>query len=185
MDKTQIIYSNPYSTEKNIGKALNEFCELVPENAWICLQDGDIMYLTPDWGRQIAEVIERHGNDFDLFGCVTNRLGRTIQRAPEVDYNNHDIKYHYEIAVKLRDANYCEVKDITSTRYIAGMFMLFRKSLWNRIKFQENTPFFDDHFSHSVIQQGGRLGLMTGLYIYHLYRIWSDTPSKDRTHLLP
>jgi len=182
--KIKVWYSNPFSTEKNIGKALNEFCANVPDNDWICLQDGDIMYLTSDWGVQIEKVIKQHGEKFGLIGCMTNRLGRDIQRIGSMD-NDHDILKHYEIAVKLAKEHYAEIDDVTKKKYIAGMFMLFPKSVWNKVKFRENTIGFDDHFSNDVRKKGYKLGLMKGLYVYHFYRGWNNTnPSKDRAHLL-
>lgn len=181
----KVWYSNPYSTEKNFGKALNDFCELVPDNDWICLQDGDMMYLTPDWGVQIEAAIKKYGQNFSLIGCVTNRLSKhkPIQLVPGVDYDNHDMRYHYQKALELKEKHYAEVEDITDKKYIAGLFMLFPKRVWNKVKFKENINYFDHQFSTDVIKAGGRLGLMKGLYVYHLYRIWSDNPSKAREHL--
>lgn len=179
----KVWYSNPYSTEKNIGKALNDFCENVPDGDWICLQDGDILYLTSDWGKQIEDVIKKHGQNYGLMGCMTNRLGRAIQRIGDMD-SNHDILKHYDTAVKMSKQHWAEVEDITKKKYIAGMFMLFPKSLWKKVKFRENTASFDDHFSKDVLKKGYKLGLMKGLYVYHLYRAWSSNPSKDRAHLL-
>lgn len=178
----KVWYSNPYSTEKNIGKALNEFCELVPDGDWICLQDGDIAYLTPTWGKQIEDTIKKHGKDFGLIGCMTNRLGRDIQRTGDVN-DHHDMLRHMDIAFKNELEYYAEVEDITSKKYIAGMFMLFPKSVWKECKFPENNIAFDDAFSILVRKKGYKLGLMKGLYVYHLYRAWSDNPSKDRKHL--
>lgn len=182
--KPKVWYSNPYSTDKNIGKALNEFCALVPDNDWICLQDGDIMYLTPDWGLQIEQAIQRFGNEYSLIGCLTNRLGRDIQRYNGEFNENHDIISHFSIANEVKNANFGQVIDITHRKYVAGMFMLFPKKVWNKVKFTENVAYFDDLFSNGVIKSGGKLGLMTGLYVYHLYRIWSETPTKEKTHLL-
>lgn len=178
----KVWYSNPYNTEKNIGKALNEFCELVPDGDWICLQDGDIAYLTPTWGKQIEDAIKKHGKDFGLIGCMTNRLGRDIQRIGNLE-DDHNMLKHYEIAVDLEKNHYAEIEDITDKKYIAGMFMLFPKSVWNECKFSENNIAFDDAFSKLVARKGYKLGLMKGLYVYHLYRVWSTNPSKDRTHL--
>ena len=182
--KPKIWYSNPYSTEKNIGKALNEFCSNVPDGDWICLQDGDMMYLTPDWGVQIESVVSKYGNHFSLIGCMTNKLGRNIQRYKGEFNTNNDILYHYNIAVDLRDKHFGEVEDITKKKYVAGLFMLFPKSLWNDIKFKEDSAIFDDEFSKEIIKQGGKLGLMKGLYVYHLYRIWAEKPSSSKEHLL-
>lgn len=178
----KIWYSNPYSTEKNIGKALNEFCALVPDDDWICLQDGDMMYLTPDWGKQIQDVITSIDDSYGLIGCMTNRLARNVQRLGDID-DNHDILYHYEIAKDLKEKHYGAVEDVTSKRYIAGMFMLFPKKVWNKTKFKENNIAFDDYFSKSVIKNGYKLGLMKGLYVYHFYRGWSSSPKTSKAHL--
>lgn len=180
----KIHYSNPYSSNKNIGKALNDFCALIPDGDWICLQDGDIMYLTPDWGKQIDEVVKTHGSTYSLFGCYTNRLGRTIQRHDGLFSDNFNIKHHYDIAVKREQAHWREVVDVTRTKRIAGMFMLFPKSLWNKIKFEENCPNFDDKFSQAVIEIGGKLGLLKGLYVFHCYRLWAKHPNHERHHLI-
>lgn len=177
----KVWYSNPYSTEKNIGKALNEFCTNVPDGDWICLQDGDMIYLTPDWGKQIEDVIRQHGSKYSLFGATTNRLGRDIQRYKGEFSNNHDMKYHHDLAVKLSKEEWATVKPVQK---VAGMLMLFPKSLWNRIKFQENDAAFDDAFSNAVKSMGKKMAVMKGLYVYHLYRIWSDKPVGDKTHLL-
>ncbi len=180
----KVWYSNPYSTEKNIGKALNEFCALIPDDDWIALQDGDLIYLTPEWGNQIADVVKNYGNKYSLIGCMTNRLGRPIQRYNGKFSDNHDMKHHYDIAVDLQSRYWGIVEDVTAKGRIAGLFMLFPKSIWNKIKFAENASNFDDLFSLEVLKAGGKLGLMKGLYVYHLYRIWSDKPSRDKGHLL-
>lgn len=183
----KIWYSNPYNTQKNIGKALNEFCELVPDDDWICLQDGDMMYLTPDWGLQIEEVVKKYGNEYSLIGCMTNRLARQTQRYKDFIDDNHNILYHYEIAEKLKAEHWAEIKDVPNNNrdgLIAGMFMLFPKLVWKKIKFKENNIGFDDAFSIGVKRIGGKLGVMTGLYVYHFYRGWSNEPKRDRKHLL-
>jgi hypothetical protein len=182
MREIKIWYSSPYSTAKNIGKALNEFCELIPDDDWICLQDGDIMFLTPDWGNQIEETVKRYGNKFQLIGCMTNRLGRNIQKVDGM-FDEKDITKHYLKAKELSETHYAEVEVITKKRFVAGMFMLFPKSVWQKHKFKENVINFDDCFSRDIVQSGGKLGLMKGLYVFHLYRIWSESPKTERTHL--
>jgi hypothetical protein len=176
-----IHYISPYSTTGNIGGEYNARVAELPDG-WICITDGDAMFLTPEYGRQIAEVCE--STQFSLIGCTTNRLGRPIQRHQGVLSTDWNIHNHYRIACELRDTNWGQVQDVTDTRYIAGMFMLFRRSTWERIRFAENTPFFDDIFSRAVIKSGGRLGLMRGLYMFHFYRGWSENPRFDKGHLV-
>lgn len=176
-----IHYLSPYSTEKNFGKAINDACALVPENDWICIRDGDMMFLTPDWGRQIKEAVEKYGSKYSLIGCLTNRLGRPIQRYKGEFSTDMDIMNHYAIAEQLEREHWAEVEDITAKRRIAGMFMLFPKSLWNQVKFRENTAQFDDVFSTDVLRKGKRLGLMKGLYCFHFYR--ANKSQRDTSHL--
>ena len=180
----KIWYSNPYSTEKNIGKAYNEFCEIVPnEDDWIVISDGDVCYLTHKWGLHIAETIKLHGENFDLITCVTNRLARPIQRYKGEFSENHDMIYHALIAKELEENHWCEVEDITKGKKVAGLLMIFKKSLWNKVKFRENDIAFDDTFSKELIKRGCKFGMMKGLYVYHFYRGWSETPIGDRKHL--
>jgi hypothetical protein len=180
----KVWYSNPYSVEKNIGKALNDFCAMIPDDDFICLQDGDIMYLTSEWGRQIEHVARTAGKRYSLMGCLTNRLGRPIQRYKGEFSENFDIKHHALIAKELETNHWGEVEDITRKKRIAGMFMLFPKKLWNRIKFQENCIDFDDRFCQDILNAKGKLGLMKGLYVFHLYRCFSEVPHRDRSHLI-
>lgn len=170
----RVWYSNPYDPGKNIGDALNDFCDNVPnDDDWIVLQDGDIMYLTPDWGKQIYDALARHGTDYDLIGCMTNRLGGTHQLVPGM-YDERDIMKHYEVAIKLAADNYAVIEPINQG--VAGMFMCFRKSTWKKHRFSVGTygeAKFDTEFSRAVLANRGRIGLMKGLYVFHLYRMWA------------
>lgn len=178
-----IHYITPFAIDKNYGRELNErITEL--SDGWICLTDADAMFLTPRYGNQIAEVCEFIGDEPVLIGCMTNRLGRPIQRYKGEMSDNWDIKHHYTIAQSLEANHWCEVEDITSKKWVAGMFMLFRKSLWEQIKFKENCLTWDDQFSEDVRIKGGKLGLMKGLYMFHLYRIWADVPMFANQHLV-
>lgn len=176
-----IHYLTPYATDKNFGRELNErISEL--SDGWVCLRDSDCMFLTPDYGRQIAEICAT--TDLDVLGCLTNRLGRPIQRYKGELSTNWDIKHHYTIAQSLEANHWCEVEDITSKKWVAGMFMMFRKSLWEQIKFKENCLTWDDQFSEDVRISGGKLGLMKGIYVFHFYRGWSDIPMFSNQHLI-
>lgn len=183
----RVWYSNPYDPGKNIGAALNDFCENVPnDDDWIVLQDGDIMYLTPDWGKQIYDAIARHGQDFELIGCMTNRLGGTHQLVTGM-YDVTDISKHHEVAVKLAAEKWAVVEPIKQG--IAGMFMAFRKSTWAKHRFKEGdygAVKFDTEFGKAVMNGGGKVGIMRGLYVFHIYRLWSkqSNPIADREHLV-
>src|SRR5690606_3572329 len=76
----RIWYLTPFATDGNIGKEYNAQIELIPENDWICIRDGDTCFTTPEsqWGKQIADIIRKH-SDYALIGCMTNRLASNHQ----------------------------------------------------------------------------------------------------------
>lgn len=180
-----IWYSNPYSTTKQIGMALNKFCRIVPnDDDWIILQDGDICYLTPDWGQLIEKSLAKNGDEFGLIGCYTNRLRGLHQLYGGQISNDHDIKNHYTIA-NVYAKNEAKVNDI-GMYGVAGLFMAFKKSTWKEVNgFNENSIAFDSDFNVKVRQKGYKLGLINNLYVYHCYRIWNDlAPEYDTKHLI-
>lgn len=177
----RISYLTPYSQSKNFGQELNERIS-DQKTDWICLTDSDACFLTPRYGNQIYEVCQT--TEFDLIGCITNRLGRPIQRHTLEMCNNWDMSEHYKRAKQRELEHWGVVDDITDLKFVAGMFMLFRKSLWDQIKFKENCITWDDQFSSDVRSIGGKLGLMKGLYMFHFYRGWADFPMFANQHLV-
>lgn len=177
----RIHYSNPWASDKNIGRVYNEFCTSVPNNDWICLQDGDIMYLTDFWGRQIEDIIKQNPQ-YDLIGCYTNRLASPHQCYNGEFSENTDLMHHIGIAEQLYNKYYSDVEQIH--KGIAGMFMLFPRKTWLKHRFRENTNAFDSFFSKEVLKYGGKIGLAKGLYVFHKYRLGKPEPKTNIEHLL-
>lgn len=178
-----IHYMTPYSVGGNIGQAYNRACSLIadPED-WIVIRDGDTMFLTPEWGRVIAEVLQRHGDDFMLLGAMTNRLAENHQRM-EGMFDEMDLRVHYELA-KLMEGEATRTEVFQTLFDIAGMLMVFKKGTWDRVGgFEENSPVFDRIFTRRVQQAGGKVGVMKGLYVLHAYRLWSKDPANDARHI--
>lgn len=176
---TNIYYSTPYY-QGNIGKGLNDFCALVPNDAWICLRDADTLFLTPKQQEQILDIVSSNP-DFDLMGCKTNRLRAPYQLYNGVLSDNPNIQDHINIAERLEKEHYSEIKPVNDV--VAGMFMLFRKSLWDEIKFEENSIFFDKTFSQQLLNKGYKLGIAQGIYLFHLYRFGKPNPCNYVQHL--
>jgi len=179
----KIHYSTPFSTEKNIGKAYNEFCELVPDGDWIVLMDGDTLRLQPDWGNQIEAIIKKNGNDFKLIGCMTNRLRANHQLYRNRFSNEPDIDYHVQIAIILQNQSYDKVE---ATTYVAGLCLIFNKDTWKAVGgFRENSILFDKEFNTDIRAKfgGNPIGIAKGLYLFHLYRWGSKDPYNDTQHL--
>jgi hypothetical protein len=186
--RPRVHYFTPASGDKNLGKAYNEACALVTDkDDWICIRDGDTMFLTPDWAHQIESIIVNHGNDYGLISCYTNRLGLKWQLLNGQISNDTDILNHTRLAFLLRNKHWDEVVD--SPSYTAGLFMLFKRSLWDEIKFEEgltktkNNIFVDADFSQTVLKKGKKIGLTKGLYLFHSYRLFSKDP-RNYNHLL-
>ena len=181
----KIHFSNPYSTTKHIGEALNDFCRMIPdENDWIVLQDGDMMYLTPDWGRLIHDSLSNNGNEFGLIGCYTNRLRGLHQLHNNQISHDHEMRYHYNIAKQYANKD-AKVNHIGQNG-VAGVFMAFQKKTWIDVNgFNEISIAFDSDFNVKVRQKGLKLGLINNLYVYHWYRGWNDIdPANDISHLM-
>lgn len=178
----KIMYSNPFAVDKNIGRAYNEFCNIVPDDHWICLQDGDMMYLHNEWGKQIENIITMHGRNYDLFGCVTNRIGGDSRQHPFPElFDDPDYTHHKAKAIELFDTKYSTVTPTDLP--VAGLLMVFHKSTWKKHPFKEKTHHFDTDFGFDILNSGGKIGIMQGLYVFHDYRFGRNNPTKYVKHL--
>lgn len=175
----KIRYITPFALDKNIGREYNQVISELPEDCYIVIRDGDTMFLTPDWGKQIEEII-KNNPEYSLITCMTNRIGNDKQRVTGMFYE-FDLNKHHQEAVSRSKSLRTEVIPHTIA---PGMLMIFHKSLWNEIKFQERTIFFDKRFSEKVLKSGRKIGLATGLYLLHLYRWGQEKPKDYIKHLM-
>lgn len=181
----RIWYLTPFSTDKNIGGEYNAQISKLPDNDWVCIRDGDTIFLSPDnqWGKQIADIVAKHGASYDLIGCITNRLRSTGQLYQNRFSDDHNMLNHGKIAKELFETKYDQVRDHPGP--IAGLFLLFPKKTWEKVKFRENCDTFDTHFGKELIRKGGKIGIADGVYLYHWYRAWSNDPLNYKKHLNP
>lgn len=177
-----IWYSTPYATDGNIGKAYNDFCEMVPgRDDWIVLRDGDCMFTTPDWGRQIEEVLRTHGDKYQVYGAMTNRIRSLHQRVTPDMFDETNMVKLVDKGFELEKEQWGKVED--GGRGVAGFFMAFRRSTWEKAKFREREKAFDTLFCKDVVRSGGKIGLMKGLFLIHEYRMWAENPTGHTKHL--
>lgn len=165
-----IFHISAYATDKYYGRALNEHIQCLPDDAWIALRDGDVMYLNHDWGEIIEQaVIDNPGAP--LMTCRTNRAyGQGFD-------DNPDAIFHYYKSLN-RPKAYTPITGIAPS-----FFWLFPKSVWAR------TPFDD----HPIIYQGNSFDtrffrklpkgalMIEHLYVFHYYRLHDQ--SKGWRHL--
>lgn len=187
INNPNIFYLTPYGYNKKIGDRLNYEISLLPEDSWIVIRDMDTMFLYDYVGNLLRDVINEYGDTTDLFGAYTNRLGLDYQLHGGEISDNFDIKYHHAISQDRVRRYYKQCTTID--RPIAGFFMMFPKRTWEKHKFQSpiiditSGKYFDWQFSESVLNNGGNVRLIEGLYIFHTYRLGKD--KKDVKHLLP
>lgn len=177
----KIFYANPFDLNKNIGKAYNEYLSSLNANDddWVVMQDGDILYLTGDWGKRVHDALALDGDKFGLVGCYTNRLRSKHQLHKNEFSYDLNVRNHYEIAMAYQGEGIQEIK-----QYIAGFFMAFQYKTWKKIRFVENSLAFDSLFSMRVKELGLKVGLIRSLYVFHGYRLWQDfEPWNDKRHL--
>lgn len=171
-----IHYLTPYSTDKNIGGAYNDAIRRIKANMfdWIVLMDGDVAFLTPEWGRQIQDVADT--TDFDLIGCMTGRL-RSAHQLHEGKFDAKcDMYANFEIARDLESDYWSEVEEVPG---IAGMFMMFQYRTWVKVGgFKERDIKSDMDFNRKVKNLGGKVGVIRGLYAFHGYRLWEKAQHK-------
>jgi len=141
------------------------------------------MFLTSNWSHIIKETIKRY-HDTALFGLYTNRIGLDYQLTEHGFSENLDARHHAQIAKDRWEKYGTECVEIEKP--VAGMFMLFRRSLWTRVPFKDElvigNKFFDYDFGERVLKLGGIVRLIKGLYLFHGYRML--TGRKDKSHLL-
>jgi len=174
-------FISPYRIDKNIGKAINDaIIQLNPKSSdWVILQDHDIMWLLPDSKKQLEEILSN--TNYDLLGPVTNRLAQRYQLAYGY-FDQFDIREHVKYAKRLQEANYSVIQ--STPNILAAFCLCFRVSLWEKIKFVENSLQFDSQFSITAKKMGFKAGIMLGVYVFHSYRILSDNPTQDISHLI-
>lgn len=176
-----IYYFTPYSTEKNIGKAYNDYCKIVPnDDDWICLMDGDIAFLHPQWGHDIEGYV-KNKKEYDLLTAYTFRTRNRNQKYKRTIWTDTNIIRLWQESQKqsmyIKDWS---VKPVHSD--IAGFLMLFRKSLWNEIPFPEDKILgIDTAWSMNVLRAKKRIGVMEKIVCFHYYR--HHKPLENVNHL--
>lgn len=164
-----IYYFTPYDTQGGYGRACNECCQMVPQGAWICILDGDTMFMGEKYGHQIEQIIQKYP-DVALFTCVTNRIGNRAQQEPGM-MDITSIPHHRIKAQQLQRDHWADIRYLKNV--ISGHLMLFNKDTWAAVGgFKEQGILgVDNDFSRKILHRGGKIALMMGVYLLHYYRM--------------
>lgn len=180
MEAIQIRFIQPFSQSKNIGFEYNQCISELPDDCYICLRDQDTLPLRSDFGNQVYQVINENP-DYQIIGCLTNRLRAPYQLVKGRFSEDSNISNHIEIANQQWEQNSTLVTEVPG---VAGMCMIFHKSAWEKIKFEENSIFFDKNFCDKARKLGMKIGVSKGIYLFHLYRWGQTDPFSYKLHLL-
>lgn len=178
----RIFYISPYRTDKNIGKSINEAVKAIDfmGDDWFVLTDHDTLWLLPDSKAQVERILD--GTDFDILGCMTNRI-RSAEQLIGGRFNEDDrIGEHIKIAASCQATG---GNKVVSARGVLGAFMLcFRVSVFMKSGgFHEGVLNFDSIFCREAIHNGFKVGIMQGVYVWHSYRLGSINPKQHTSHL--
>jgi hypothetical protein len=175
----KVHYLQPFAIDKEIAGAYDDCCRLIPNEDWICITDYDAMFLFHEQ-KQLVQKIAESGKA-DLYGAMTNRCNMPDFLLNGM-FEEKSLDVHYYFAKE----NYLlygeEVKPYNGI--IPGYFMLFSKKTWSlsggfKIPEYGVNYAFDQYFSMKI----KRKAIIKGLYLLHLYRIWSKFPQLDIEHL--
>jgi len=190
----KIHYIIPYGIDGNYGKACNEECELIPDGDWICIKDGDMLFLNDAWGHQFQNLVETYPNT-GLFTTYASRTGNTEQLYKSELSENSDIRYHRQLALKLQKEEYLNVKQLI--HFISGHVMLFSKKTWQEVggfpetlsektalKYKHNIASVDNRFSYKILKAGKIILLAEGIYVLHYYRLCEGRLHREHLGLI-
>ena len=184
-----------YAQGRDLAWTYNEYMGGLPEDDWACFIDHDAMFTTADWYPQMEAIIKANP-EYSCFTVTTNRAYASWQIPEGVNGINHDIKYHREVGQSLQSANGARVNDVTGcadlpappeTSPFSGVVILYKKSAWKQVPFramqQGRLTGIDNLLHIDLRDKGFKVGLMTGIYVYHWHRAdgvnRADLPPKE------
>jgi len=174
----------PFCTDPNqFGRVLNDHCAASPYE-WIQLMDQDAMLLDHIEANKVMEQAIIKYPDTDIFGAYTNRCGYLWQMTDDWEESNHEmldtdrIEFLNVLAARTRIMNGPSCKHIPS---VAGFFMLFKKSYWEKNRFQDKVIEGKKTFDKMFCSNANIMRLIKGVYVYHRYRQGKDI--SDDSHL--
>lgn len=174
----------PFSPTKELGRAYNEHCFLVPDTDWILILDYDCMILDPRSYTIMQKAIDSHP-EVEIFTAYASRIGYDYQRVdPNTLDNTDSILHHKAIAAQLADQ--WPNGECNTIQSAAGFFLLFKKSYWLQNPFQptimdKSGRYFDWNFCLPAMRRK-TIRLIRGIYCWHTYRL-GQTNVRDGSHL--
>ena len=178
------LYATPYSTNKRLTESYANIFNRVDHDEWACILDGDAMFTTRTFGHQIQEVIDKHGSNYKVLTCMTNRVANTQQVVPGT-WDSNDISYHRAKGDEIWDSWFTQVDDITNSSLFSGVMILMQGKTWRQMEsaLEASSRMMlgvDNDIHQEAKKLGYKVGLMRGIYVMHYYR---GGDKRDTKHL--
>ena len=161
-----------WSSDGNLSGFYNrELLSLPSDNDWCLFQDRDVWWPHPHFFRHIEEIIKRHGDKFDVFVPMTNRVGTSWMVNPRMSKVENG-KEHEDCAVSMWRGHGAAVEDVTNKSPISGLVILAKKALITQGRQLKDGLLLggDNEFTYIAQESNKRVGLMKGVYVWHYYR---------------
>lgn len=174
----------PYSIDRNLGKTYNEQMALIPDGDTACFIDGDVCFLTPDYGH----ILNRYANEYpdNVLTCWTNRIHElSVGQKANIMPNMRD---SIEGCIRLAMA----IKETTATEIVgcvSGFLLVIPKHIWQQHPFSETNTYrpdepnllgVDNEWTNRIRKAGVRILRMDSLLVWHSYRLLDGS----KKHLL-
>lgn len=174
----------PYSLTKNIGQQYNAEMKTIPDGDAACFLDGDMMFLTPNFGHILHEYTNLYPNS-----VLTSYTNRTHEMSIG---QQHPFCKTADVAVCIKQAmSQRHDRSVTPITGVVSMLLqVIPKSVWAQFPFIERNKYrpdepnilgCDSEWSNRVRAGGVQILRMNGLLMYHQYRLLSN--GLDKTHL--
>jgi len=178
----KVWHFTPWSNERDLGAAYNEYMSLIPDGDAACIRDMDTMFLTPDAGQIIQQVAE--ANAKAVLVCYTNRIYPTAktQLSSENLFDSTDILKHIKYADLIRFLP--DSKTSEAEGPLSGFLMVIPKAIWKIVPFRRGRGLLgvDTQFFKDLRTIGIPILRINHLYIFHIYRMKNGIDNK--MHLL-
>jgi hypothetical protein len=141
--------------------------------------DGDVMFLTPNWGTIIEEYVALYPDA--VLTCRTNRIHHLSKQLDKMQFG-------HQVDIVINNAM-CRsalrtVTPIIPGEGMSGFLMVVPIALWQQIPFKEGIGCLgvDSQFRIDLHNAGKEILIMDGLLVWHTYRLATDV--NDKTHLV-
>lgn len=172
----------PYSLVKNIGQTYNQEFAMCPDSDALCFIDGDMMFLTPDFGHIIHKYVNMYPDS--VLTCYTNRT-HSLSKEQQHTCTSTSVEDCIKQAMYMRmDRSVTEVTGVVSM-----LLQVIPKHIWQLHPFSERNVYrpdetnmlgCDSEWTNRIRKAGVKILRMNGVLCYHQYRLLSNS----KEHLL-